>query len=78
VTDPHPVGACADPHLLCPIHDREFYPHNAIHQEETRMTWTRLAQLWRQDAKTAAARGQHGKAVACEYMARRCDQKTSR
>jgi hypothetical protein len=33
VTDPHPIGACTDPHLLCPIHDREYYPHHAIHQE---------------------------------------------
>jgi hypothetical protein len=37
VTDPHPIGACTDPHLLCPIHDQHYFPHHAIDQEEDPM-----------------------------------------
>jgi hypothetical protein len=36
----HPVAACNDPHLLCPQHDRPFYPRNDYDQETTVATPT--------------------------------------
>lgn len=33
MTDPHPVTACTDPHLLCPIHDRPFFPRHDFQKE---------------------------------------------